>query len=118
MRRMLLSIVALMLVIFLTSCATVSVKSKLDKTVSLTSMKGASVRSFDVKQRAIWLLWGAIPLNVPKVDQVVGPRVEDRTGIQNLKVQPKINIVDTLVTVLTVGIVTTKTISISGEVYD
>ena len=118
MRRILISIFALALVIFFTSCATVPMKSKLDKTVSLTSMKGASIRSFDVRQRAIWLLWGAIPLNVPKVDQVVGPRVEDRTGIQNLKVQPKINIVDTLVTVLTVGIVTTKTISISGEVYD
>jgi len=81
-------------------------------------MKGASVRSFDIKYRSIWLLWGVLPLSVPKIDAVVGPHVADRTGVQNLKVDPEFNIVDTLVTVLTLGIVVSRTISISGEVYD
>jgi len=42
----------------------------------------------------------------------------DHNGMQNLKVEPESNIVDTLVTVLTLGVVISKTISISGEIYD
>ena len=118
MRRIYMSVIALALVVAFVGCATVPVKSKLDKTVSLTSMKGASIRDFDIKHRSIWLLWGALPFSVPKVDEVVGPHVADRAGVQNLKVEPKFNIVDSLVTVLTLGIVTSRTISISGEVYD
>jgi len=115
------SFVALTLVIFLilfTGCATVPVRSRLDKTVSLTNMRGSNVRDFDVRYRAVWLLWGAMPLSVPEIDVVVGSYMADRKGVQNLKVEPKLNIVDGLVTLLSFGIVTTKTISISGEVYD
>ena len=113
-----MSMVALALVVGFLGCATVSMESKLEKTVSLTSMGRDSIREFDVKERAIWLLWGLVPLSIPKVDDVVGPHVADRTGVQSLKVEPKLNIVDTLVTVLTLGIITSRTISISGEVYD
>ena len=62
-------------------------------------------------------LWGLVPLSVPEIDDVVGPRVADRAGVQNLETEPKLNIVDSLVTVLTLGIITSRTISISGEVY-
>jgi len=118
MRKTLVSVVALALVIIFTGCATLPVRSKLDKTVSLTNMRGSSVRDFNIKYRAVWLLWGVMPLNVPEIDAVIGSNVAEREGVQNLKVEPKFNIVDGLVTVLTLGIVTTKTISISGEVYN
>ena len=118
MRKVFVSVVALALVIALIGCATVPVKSNLNKTVSLTDMKGNSVRSFNVRYRAVWLLWGAMPLNVPEIDVVIGSHVADRTGVQNLKVEPKFDIIDIVATVLTLGVVTAKTVSISGEVYD
>ena len=118
MRRIFMSMVALALVVAFFGCAIVPMRSKLEKTVSLTSMNRDVVRKFDVNQRSIWLLWGLLPLTVPKIDDVVGPHVADRTGVQNLKIEPKIKVVDSLVTLLTLGIITSRTISISGEVYD
>ncbi len=118
MRKIFMPIVALTLVVAFLGCAIVPMKSKLEKTVSLTNMNREAVREFDVKQRSIWLLWGLFPLTVPKIDDVVEPRVFDHTGVQNLKVEPKINAVDSILTLITLGIITSRTISISGEVYD
>jgi len=118
MRKILVVIIALAFAITVVGCATVPMDSKLQKTVSLTSMKGLNVREFESTQRAIWLLWGLVPLSFTSVDDVIGPHVADRNGIQNLKVESKSNFVDTLITVLTQGIITIRTVTISGEVYD
>lgn len=118
MRKILVVIIALAFTITVVGCATVPMESKLQKTVSMTSMKGLNVREFDSTQRAIWLLWGLIPLSFTSVDEVIGPHVADRGGIQNLKVESKSGLVDTLVTVITQGIITVRTVTISGEVYD
>lgn len=118
MKSIFVSIVALVIVMSMAGCATVSMKSKLDKTISLTDMEGNRVREIDVKQRAIWLLWGSIPLSVPKIDDIIGPHVADRTGIQNLEIESKYSFLDGLITTATVGILTMRTVTIEGEVYD
>ena len=111
-------IIALALATVVAGCARLPMESNLDKTISMTSMKGTYVRQFDTKERAIWLFWGLAPLSVPSVDEVVGPHVADRAGIQNLSIETRYSIVDGLITTLTIGILTVRTVRIKGEVYD
>jgi len=118
MRPIFMSVVALVLIIAFVGCATLSMKSKLEKPVSMTNMKGNRVREFDIKQKAIWLFWGLIPMSVPDFDDFVGPHVMDRTGIQELEIKTQYAVLDGLITAVTGGIFTIRTVTIKGEVYD
>jgi len=118
MKKAAVVVLALTFAIMVAGCASLPVESKLYKTVSLTSMKGTNIRPFESSQRAIWLLWGLIPLSVPDVDTIIGPHATERTGVQNLKVVSKNTIVDGLITTLSFNIITVRTVDVSGEVYD
>lgn len=114
------SIIAILIVlsmVFLMGCATLKIESKVKKPVSMTDLDGAEPREFETKTRAIWLFWGIIPLSVPKFDQVIGPNVADRSGVQNLAITTQNSFVDVIVTTVTQGIITMRTIEVEGEVY-
>jgi len=117
-RRVVSLVVLLAFLVVFVGCASLSLESKMDKPVSMTKMKGSGVRDFSVESRAIWLFWGLVPMSVPKVDDIVGPQMADRGGVRNLKITTRGCILDILVTTVTQGIITMRSVRIQGEVYD
>ena len=104
------------LIIGVAGCATIKIESKIEKPVSMTSLRGTPVRDFAVNTRAIWLFWGLIDLSVPEFDQIIGPYAADRAGIQKLEIKTQYGFLDLVVTALTDGIITMRTVKIKGQV--
>lgn len=118
MRKAIVFIIALTLITGVIGCATLTMKSKVDKPVSMTNMRGTPVRNFERNEKAVWLLWGLIPVSIPEVDDVVAPHVADRVGVQNLKITTKYSFLDVVVTTLTQGMLTMRSVKVEGQVYD
>jgi len=118
MRKVIATVIALTLIMGVVGCATIKMESKLEKPVSMTSLRGTPVRDFAVNTRAVWLFWGLIDLSVPEFDQIIGPYVADRAGIQKLEIKTQYGFLDLVVTALTDGIITMRTVKIEGQVFD
>ena len=56
MRKLIATVIALALVIGVVGCATIKMESRLEKPVSMTSMRGTPVRDFAVNTRANFLI--------------------------------------------------------------
>ena len=118
MRKVSVVIVALALVVVIAGCATIPMESNLGKPVSMTDMKGTSGQAFASTSKAIWLFWGLVPLSVPTVDQVVEPAAAGHAGVENLKITTEDDALDVIAWMLTEGILTMRTVTIEGQVYD
>ena len=118
MGKAVVSAVTLALAILVAGCATLPMESNLEKPVSMTRVTDEQGEEFAEDMKALWLFWGAMPLVLPTVDEVAGPQVADHTGVQNLKVTTFSGPLDVIVTLLTDGILTMRTVTIEGEVYD
>ena len=118
MRRIAPVIIAFVLAIVVTGCATLPMDSNLEQSVSMTKVNDAPVKSFAVSNKAIWLFWGAIPLALPEFDGIIVPEMAGHAGVQNLKITTKSDFLDLIATVLTDGILVMRTVTVEGEVYD
>ncbi len=118
MRKIVSSVVVLMFIVVFVGCATLPMESNIDKPVSMTEVKDEKASVFVSNQKALWLFWGAFPVSLPTVDGVLAPQVSGHTGVQNLKVTTESGFIDLVVTILTDGILTMRTVTIQGEVYD
>jgi len=118
MRKAITTVVFFVLIIGIVGCATLPMESKLDRPVSMTDMKETPVKNFTSANKAIWLFWGLIPIALPEVDGVIVPEMAGHNGVQNMKITTEYDIIDLIVTAFTDGIVTMRTVTIEGEVYD
>jgi hypothetical protein len=116
--KVLIIIFSLFILFAFVGCATLPLDSSLQKPVSMTQMKNAQGNQFAVTKQALWLFWGAIPISVPKVDEVVGPVVADHEGVQNLKITTEYTFINFLIGAITQGVLYSQTVTIQGTVYD
>jgi len=103
----LIRIFALVALLGIAGCATLPLDSARDQ-----------VKTFLVQKQAIWLFWGAIPVSVPKVDEVVGTEAASHSGVQNLKVTTEYTFINFLLGAITQGAIYSQTVTIEGQVYD
>jgi len=118
MKKIISSIIVLIFLIAFVGCATLPMESNMDKPVSMTKVKDEVARVFVSNNKALWLFWGAIPLSVPTVDGVLSTQIPGHAGVQNLKITTESGFIDLVVTILTDGILTMRSVTIQGEVYD
>ena len=118
MRKVISTVVFFVLIIGIVGCATLPMESKLDRPVSMTDMKETPVKNFSSENKAIWLFWGLISIAVPEVDGVLVPEMAGHNGVQNMKITTESDVIDLIVTIFTDGVVTMRTVTIEGEVYD
>ena len=120
MRKVLVTIVTFALAIAVAGCATLPMESNLKKPMSMTMIEDNPTRTkeFFAEEKAIWLFWGLIDLSLPAFDEVIGPEIADHAGVQNLKITTQSTFIDVVVTGLTDGIVTMRTVTIEGQAYD
>ena len=108
----------LLLVIAFVGCASLPMESNLQKPVSMSKVKDVQGKDFVVTKQALWLFWGAIPLSVPNVDEVVGPIIADHEGVQNLKITTEYNFINFVLAAITQGVVYSQTVTIQDKVFD
>jgi len=114
-----LFIISSLLILFIfVGCATLPLDSNLQKPVSMSKVTNYQGNQFSVTKQAIWLFWGAIPISIPKVDEVVGPMVADHEGVQNLKITTEYSFLNFLLSAITQGVIYSQTVTIQGSVYD
>ena len=118
MRKVITTVVFFVIIIGIVGCATLPMESNLDRPVSMTDMKETPVKSFTSENKAIWLFWGLISIAVPEVDGVLVPEMAGHNGVQNMKITTESDVIDLIVTIFTDGVVTMRTVTIEGEVYD
>lgn len=110
-------IIGILLVISFVGCATLPLESNLQKPVAMTQISDLRGNEFIVTKHALWLFWGLIPISVPNVDEVIGPRVADSEGVQNLKITMQYGFIDFLLSAVTSGVIYSQTVTIQGRVY-
>ena len=115
--KALIIVATLLIVVSLVGCATLPLESNLEKPVSMTKISGSSGNDFVVTKQALWLFWGLMPISVPKVDEVIGPKIADHEGIQNLKITTQYGFIDVVISAITSGVLYSQTVIIQGKVY-
>ncbi len=115
--KTLIILVTLLLVISFVGCATLPLESNLQKPVAMTQISNSRGNDFVVTKHALWLFWGLIPVSIPNVDEVIGPRVADYDGVQNLKITTEYGFFDFLLSAVTSGVIYSQTVTIQGRVY-
>ena len=118
MRKAIATVIIFVFAIGIVGCAAIPMQSNLDKPVSMTDMNETPVKNFVSENKAIWLFWGLIPVAVPELDGVIVPEIAGHNGIQNMKITTAYDFIDLVVTALTDGIVTMRTVTVEGEIYD
>ena len=111
-------------VLIVSGCATLRLEAPaLDKPISMsrkadTEKAHSTVRHFWEEKRAVWLLFGAIPVYVPEVDEIVAKEASGHDGVTNLSITTELGVLDIIITALTSGIVYTRSVLVEGDVVD
>jgi len=115
--KILSTVLILFIVLAFVGCASLPMESKLQKPVSMTKVTESQSQQFAVTKQALWLFWGAIPISVPTVDEVVGPMVADHEGVQDLKITAEYGFINFLISAVTSGVLFSTTVTVQGTVY-
>ena len=118
MKKRIVCIITLAFVIGIAGCAVLPMESNLKKPVSMSQETEKRGESFVVNKRCFWLVGGIAPLMVPEIDELIGSKAVERSGIQNLKITTQFDVIDIIINVATSGIIYSRSITVEGEAYD
>jgi hypothetical protein len=76
------------------------------------------VGTFFEEKRAVWLIFGAVPIYVPDVAEIVAKESEGHDAVTNLRIETEFDALDVLIGILTDGLVFTRTVIVEGDVVD
>ena len=123
--KRILSLVLIGSIMLVAGCAAIRLEAPaLDKPVSMsrkadTEKAHRTVRHFWEEKRAVWLLYGAIPIYVPEVDEIVAKESSGHDAVTNLAITTEFDIVDLLIIAITGGgIVHTRSVVVEGDVVE
>jgi len=74
----------------------------------------ASGTPFHITRKATYFLWGLVPLGDQRVDRILGTQLADSPGIADLRIQSKAKLTDVLLTVLTAGLIVSRSVTYEG----
>lgn len=69
---------------------------------------------FRISRRATYLFWGVLPVGQQRIDAALGSQLADSPGIADLRIETKAGFTDVLLTVLTAGIVVSRSVTYEG----
>jgi hypothetical protein len=75
-----------------------------------------SGEAFNITRHAVFLVWGVWTVGAPNLEDVLAGQVGAATGVTNLRIRQRVRWSDLLITVLTVGIVSPRSITMEGVV--
>jgi len=66
--------------------------------------------------RAVYLLWGAVPVSQPSLDKVLAGQLVDGTAVADLRIKVRSRWSDVLITGLTLGILSPRAVTYEGVI--
>ncbi len=104
----------------LSACAMTFDGSKLGVPVTMGSKAGspATGAPFKVSSGSLWVLWGSVPVKKPSLRGPLGTQLVGGQSIQDVKITVGSRWYDVLISVVTLGLVTPRTVTLEGIVVD
>lgn len=108
--------VALALVV--AGCAQTYDSVELGVPVTLAEAASAPVAgdTFRVTRHPVWFLWGLVPASHPEIEDVLAGQVGTGARIANMRIRQRMRWSDLLLTVVTLGLASTRSVTFEGVV--
>ena len=102
----------------LNACSMTFDGSKLGVPVTMGSKAGTPAKGqpFKVSSGSLWVLWGAVPVKKPSLRQPLSSQLVGGQTIEDMKITVGSRWYDVLVSVITLGIVTPRTVTLEGVI--
>ncbi len=71
---------------------------------------------FEVTSRAVWGLWGLVQLSQPNLRKALAHQVAEGSSVADIRIKSKARFSDILFTVITLGLLSTRSVTIEGTV--
>jgi hypothetical protein len=85
-------------------------------TMAAPNAQPAVGERFSVTSRAVFLLWGAVPVSEPSLEKVLAAQLVNGTGVADLRIKVRSRWSDVLITGLTLGILTPRSVTYEGVI--
>lgn len=107
-----------LILVTLNACSMTFDGSKLGVPVTMGSKAGVPAKGqpFKVSSGSLWVLWGAVPVKKPSMRQPLSSQLVGGQSIEDLKITVGSKWYDVLVSVITLGIVTPRTVTLEGVI--
>ena len=71
---------------------------------------------FKVTSRAVWGLWGLVQLSQPNLRKALAHQVGEGSSLADIRIKSKARFSDILFTVITLGLLSTRSVTVEGTV--
>ncbi len=71
---------------------------------------------FKVTSRAVWGLWGLVQLSQPNLRKALAHQVAEGSSVADIRIKSKARFSDILFTVITLGLLSTRSVTVEGTV--
>ncbi len=94
--------------------------SRLGVPVTMAQPAGSTPagEAFRITQHATFALWGLVPVGKPSLQKVLASQLVGGKGVANLRIHERVRFFDGLVSVLTLGLVTPRSVTFEGVIVD
>jgi hypothetical protein len=102
------------------ACANTFDATKLGVPVSMAAPAGEvpAGNRFAVTGHAIYGLWGLLQLHEPSLQHQLAAQLADGTGVADLRIRVRSRWTDLLITALTLGVVTPRSVTFEGVITE
>ena len=83
-------------------------------TLSSAAAEPAQGERFEVTTRAVWGLWGLVSLSKPDLQKALAHQVGDARSVAEIRIKSKARISDILITGITLGLLSTRSVTVEG----
>lgn len=87
-------------------------------TLASSASDPAQGEPFEVTSRAVWGLWGLVSLSQPDLQKALAHQVGDGVAVADIKIKSKARISDILITGITLGLLSTRSVTVEGTVVE
>lgn len=103
-------------VVTLTGCALTFDAGTLGANVTVASPPAGQACSTEFRrsQKAVYALWGLLPASAPSLERALAGQVTGTQSVANLRIRVRSRFTDLLVTVLTLGVVSPRSVTFEG----
>ena len=108
----------LLLAAYLGACSLTYDATALGVPATLASSASEPVdgEHFEVTSRAVWGLWGLVQLSQPDLRKALAHQVADGASVADIRIKSKARFSDILFTVITLGLLSTRSVTVEGTV--
>ena len=71
---------------------------------------------FSVTSRAVYGLWGIVPIKQPSLRKALAAQLAGGTGVADLRIKVRSRFIDVLITGLTLGLIVPRAVTFEGVV--